>query len=93
MAGSHCIAHARDSRLLELPVEAEALGIKPGDVVSIRVERVEGTPKVAPNEKALAALREIARLQEGRRHTDGSQTERIIREGRAGAMYGSDSVE
>ena len=42
---------------------------------------------VRPNEKALAALRKIARMQEGIRDTDGSQTDRIIREGRAGGMY------
>jgi hypothetical protein len=94
MTTVHYIARARDSRVLELPEEAEILGLKPGDVVSVSVNRADDeAPKVVPNEKALAALREIARRQEGRRHTDGSQTERIIREGRAGAMYGSDPAE
>ena len=37
-----------------------------------------------PNVKALAALQEIARRQEGKRHTDGSQTDRMIRHGRVG---------
>ena len=93
MAARHYIAYAKDSRVLELPEEAQALGINPGDAVSISVDRVETFPKPIPNEKALNALREIAKRQEGRRHTDGSQTERIMREGRSGAMYGSDSVE
>ena len=54
------------------------------------VERAdEEAPQIAPNEKALAILREIARHQEGCRLTDGSQTEQIIREGRSGAMYGT----
>jgi hypothetical protein len=48
---------------------------------------VEDVAVFPPNEKALAALRQIARMQEGMRHTDGSQTERLIREGRAGGMY------
>ncbi len=49
--------------------------------------------KVIPNEKALTALRAIARNQEGKRRTDGSQTERIIREGREGIMYDNDLAE
>ena len=46
-----------------------------------------------PNEKALAALRQIAQMQEGMRHTDGSQTDRLIREGRAGGMYRDDATK
>ena len=40
-----------------------------------------------PNEKALATLRDIAKLKEAMPETDGSQTEQMLREGRAGAMY------
>jgi hypothetical protein len=47
----------------------------------------------APNEKAIAALCQITQMQKGMRHTDGSQTERLIREGRDGAMYGDDVTE
>jgi hypothetical protein len=75
----------------ELAAHAEELRAYPK--LTLIVPPVEETSQVAPNEKALAALREIARRQEGRRHTDGSQTERIIREGRAGAMYGDDPSE
>ena len=42
------------------------------------------------NAGMLAVLLEIAKRQEGRRHTDGSQTERILSEGRAGDMWGCD---
>jgi len=41
-----------------------------------------------PNEKALATLRDVAKLKEGMPETDGSQTDQMIRAGRAGAMYG-----
>jgi hypothetical protein len=43
-----------------------------------------------PNHAMLAALDEIANRQLGRRYTDGSQTDAIIREGRGGGMYGDD---
>lgn len=92
MATAHYTAKVKDSRLLELPEAAQELGLQPGEEVSVRVDRIEGAA-FSPNEKALAALREIARRQEGRRHTDGSQTERILREGRAGAMYDTDPTE
>ena len=66
-----------------------------GRKVKIYVEADEDmdTPAFPPNEKALAALRQIARMQEGMRHTDGSQTERIIREGRDRGMYRDDAIE
>ncbi len=49
---------------------------------------VRETP--VPNEKALATLRDIAKLKEGMRETDGSQTDQMLRGGRAGAMYDRD---
>jgi hypothetical protein len=48
----------------------------------------EATP-IAPNEQALSMLRDIARMKE----TDGSETDRLLREARAGAMYGADPTE
>ncbi len=64
------------------------LVIEPADDEVENVQQI-----VTPNRKALAALQEINRRQEGKRHTDGSQTERIIREGREGKMYGHDPAE
>ena len=94
MNTKHYIARSRNNRILELSEEAQALGLKPGDMVSVSVNCAnDKVPKAASNEKAIASLQEIARRQEGRRHTDGSQAERSIREGRMGAMYGSDSAE
>ena len=40
-----------------------------------------------PNEEALATLRDIAKLKEGMPETDGSQTDQMLRTGRAGAMF------
>ena len=83
----------------------ETLAIQNGQNIEIvannlfqqAVESVEqnGVKEAAfpPNEKALAALRQIAQMQEGMRHTDGSQTERLIREGRAGGMYSDDATK
>jgi hypothetical protein len=61
--------------------------------VYIEDEDEQDTPAFPPNEKALAALRQIAKMKAGMRDTDGSQTDRIIREGRAGGMYSDDVTE
>lgn len=69
----------------EIPAEAQ---------VELKVWQAE--PEIAeeltpsPNAGMLEALFEIAGRQKGCRHTDGSQTERILREGRSGAMWGCD---
>lgn len=46
-----------------------------------------------PNEQALAMLRDLVKLQEGMKETDGSQTDRLLREARAGGLYGLDPTE
>ena len=61
--------------------------------VYIEIEDEKGTSAFPPNEKALVALRQIAKMQEGMRETDGLQTDRILRDGRAGGMYGDDTAE
>ena len=45
-----------------------------------------------PNEQALAILALIAERQQGRRETSGEDTQRLIREGRAGGMYGLEPI-
>src|SRR5947207_11376388 len=59
-------------------------------VVSMQEKATEAVPlpDVAPNAKALAALSQIAENQIDRPYSDGSDTQRLIREARAGAMYG-----
>jgi hypothetical protein len=91
MAQLDYTAEANGPLLLELPVEAEQLHLEPGDKVHIRLDQAtESTDLPTRNEGMIAALREIAKRQKGRRHTDASDTNRMLREGRAGAMWGCD---
>ena len=48
---------------------------------------------VAPNEHALSMLRDIARMKEGMKETDGSETDLLLREARSGAMFGVKPTE
>ena len=90
----HYTAEVRAGLLLALPTEAEELHLKPGDKVHIQVSHdAEPTPQPGPNEGMLAALREIAERQKGRRHTDASDTDQMLREARAGGMWGQDPIE
>lgn len=85
----------------EIQSKLEALAIQNGLAIEIIANNLiqQGIEKAdtevlvfPPNVKALAALRKIAAMQAGMRQTDGSQTERIIREGRAGGMYRDDDI-
>jgi hypothetical protein len=90
----HYTAEVKAGLLLALPAEAEELHLKPGDKVHIQLDRnAEEAPQASPNEGMLAALRTIAERQKGLRYTDASDTDRMLREGRAGAMWGQSSVE
>ena len=53
----------------------------------------EETTAIAPNEQALTMLRDIAGMKENMKETDGLETDRLLREARAGAMYGADPAE
>ncbi len=87
-------AVVRSGLLLALPTDAEELHLKPGDKVQIQIGfEAMDTPQVATNKGMLAALHEIAERQKGRRHTDASDTARMLRDARAGAMWGQDSLE
>jgi hypothetical protein len=48
---------------------------------------------IAPNEQALSMLRDIARMKENMKETDGTETDRLLREARAGAMFGAHTIE
>ena len=95
MATIQFTAKVKGNRLLELPVEAQELGLKPGEEVKISVDRngAEEVQNVPPNAPMLAALAEIAELNKGLSHSDGSDTQRLLREARSGAMYGYDPAE
>ena len=45
------------------------------------------------NEAMLAALREVAAIQDGMRLTSGEDSDTLLREAREGGMYGLDSTE
>jgi hypothetical protein len=95
MATVQYTAKVKDSRLLELPEEAQELGLMPGEEVKVSVDRnvAEESFRFPPNEKGLAIMREIAERQKNRPHTDGSNTMKLLREARAGAMYDHDPTE
>lgn len=75
------------------------LDLPEGTRVEVRIESLSemiGSTQqdvCEPNYRALAILEEIKKRHEGRPYTDGSQTDRIIREGRAGAMWGLEPQE
>ncbi|NOT64336.1 MAG: hypothetical protein HOP19_29310 [Acidobacteria bacterium] len=46
-----------------------------------------------PNYAMLEVLRQTEELQQGMRFTDGSDTQRLLREARAGGMYGDEPTE
>jgi len=83
----HYSAIVNNDRALELPQEARQF-VQPGQVIEIDLPEhlVPIAPK--PNYAMLAALGEIAERQQGRPQSDGSQTLRLLREGRAGGSYG-----
>ena len=82
----HTIATVRPDRLLELPPEARK-HLSPGQEIAIDIEAMS-VETVKPNESALETLRILAEMKKDMRETDGTQTDRMIREARAGAMYG-----
>lgn len=50
-------------------------------------------PSPQPNEAMLRAIEKVAKAQEGMRLTSGEDTQRLLREARAGAMYGYEPCE
>ena len=50
-------------------------------------------PPPLPNYAALEVLRQTKEMQQGMRFTDGSDTQRLLREARAGGMYGYEPTE
>jgi hypothetical protein len=88
-------AKVKDTRTLELPEEASVLALQPGEEVAISLER-NGTLESSvfpPNEKGLAAMRIIAERQQTRPYSDDTNTMRLLREARSGAMYGYEPTD
>lgn len=85
----HYTAEVKSGRLLELPAEAEALHLKPGDKVDLQFDaEPEPSAEPVPNRDVLAMLLEIATMKAEMKPTNGAETDRLLREARAGAMYG-----
>ena len=59
----------------------------------VRVTVLTEGPRVAPNEGMLAALREIEEIQDDMPETSGEDTQRLLRQARAGGMYGLEPTE
>src|SRR5579862_8353889 len=80
----------RDSRLLELPEEAQELGLQAAEEIAVSVDRkgIDTALTILPNEKGLAAMREITERQENRPTMEGSDVIKLVRMARAGTMYG-----
>lgn len=47
----------------------------------------EDEATAAPNDEVLAMLRDVARMKEGMKPMEGTETDRLLWEARAGAMY------
>jgi len=82
---------------LVLPQDAQAvLDLKPGDEITVSFDPTEASApqRAAPrNEGMLSVLADIEKRQEGRRSISGDDTQRMLREARAGGMYGLDPTE
>jgi hypothetical protein len=89
---AHYIARVLDDRRLELPHGALSL-IKPGQEVEIELDQFAVRHELTTSASALVMLREVEELTMSMPETDPSQTDRLVREARAGAMYGIKSSE
>ena len=56
-------------------------------------EATEQSQAPQPNEAMLRAIEKVAKAQEGMRFTSGEDTQRLLRQARAGAMYGYEPCE
>ncbi len=80
-------ATVADDLRLELPAAARSF-VQPGQEIDIDLNHTttEGVPR--PNEAVLAMLRDLHEMKKDMRESDPADTNRIIRKGRNGAMYG-----
>ena len=57
----------------------------------VRVTILDEPQKAEPNKPMLAVLKKLEERRKGTPFTDGSDTQKILREARAGKMFGDDS--
>jgi antitoxin component of MazEF toxin-antitoxin module len=84
MATVHYTAKAKDSRTLELPEEAQELGLQPGDEVTVSVDssRTQKSFLITSSAEGLSVMRQTAQRHKDRRVTDNSATQRLLQEAR-----------
>ncbi|MCX6379920.1 MAG: hypothetical protein NT023_10665 [Armatimonadetes bacterium] len=82
----------RENRLLELPEEAQELGLQPGEEVVVSVSRNDARTSLR-NEAGFAAMREISESQKSNPAIEGSDIVKLVREAREGTMYGVTSSD
>lgn len=82
------------SQEAEIIERAASVGIS-RDLIerALHTPPVREVPVAAPNEAGLAMLRALRERQKDRPYTDNSNTQRLLKEARAGAMYGYDPTE
>ncbi len=59
----------------------------------VRVTVIEELPTVQPNLAMQEALRKVAERNQGKPLTSGEDTQRMLREARAGKMWGYEPIE
>ena len=59
----------------------------------VRVTVIEEPPTVQPNLAMQEALRKVAERNQGKPLTSGEDTQRMLREARAGRMWGYEPIE
>ena len=77
--------------ILEGPWEEIVLHADEFSGKRVRLSIIEDEVPVGSNEAMLAALREVAEIQDGMRLTSAEDSHGLLREAREGGMYGLDS--
>jgi len=76
----------KENRLLELPEEAQELGLQPGEEVIVSVSRNDARTS-ARNEAGFAAMRTITESQKTSPAMEGSGSVKLVREARVGGAF------
>jgi len=84
---THYTARVTDDLRLELPSRALPF-VRPGQEIEINLDDTTVESTLKPNEAVLAMLRDLDTMKKNMPESDPSDTNRFIREGRNGALYG-----
>lgn len=84
---THYTATVAHDLRLDLPQSALPF-VRPGQEIDIDLNDSAAERATMPNEALLAMLRDLQEMKKDMPESDPSDTNRVIREGRSGAMYG-----